>query len=181
MSSVYDKIKEFGKIVKKWYIWFARFEIFAIDKYVVDYEKLFLEMQLYEKAIECCVLNEFLKNKKMAIVHIHINQNQPPSNIDDSDVYVDNGATYTFTEADFTNGYSDPEGDPAYKVKLMAAPANGTVLYNGSAVTSYPFEVTIADIQAGKLQYQDNSGISSAHVEDLQFEISDTGSQQYIS
>lgn len=55
----------------------------------------------------------------------------------DFSVATDEDVTYTFTSTDFTNNFSDVDGDSLSQVKIMSLPSGvaGVLKYNGTAVT----------------------------------------------
>jgi len=171
-----NKVYEFGNKLKNAYICIVRFfelddelSLSLLDAYFQDFENC------------CCDFEKLLKINDMAKVFVNVAQNNPPSNIDDQTVSVPNGGTYTFTASDFQQGYSDPEGDPVWKVKILSLPAVGKLIYNGNAVTSTPLEIPIGDISNGLLQFQDDSGNANGYNTQFDFAVADTGSHQYTS
>ncbi|WP_254564241.1 putative Ig domain-containing protein, partial [Oscillatoria sp. HE19RPO] len=57
----------------------------------------------------------------------------------------DEDTVITFTAADFTNAYSDIEGDSLSKIKITSLPDNGTLFLSGTAVTANQ-EIEVANL-----------------------------------
>jgi hypothetical protein len=57
----------------------------------------------------------------------------------------------TLSVSDFGD-YSDADGDAMQAVKIVSLPANGSLLLDGQAITAGQ-EISVSDIQAGKLQF----------------------------
>ena len=75
--------------------------------------------------------------------------------------------------------YSDPEGDAADKLKIISLASFGTVKLSGSPVIVNQ-EIDFADIDSGLLTYLPTSIPGNGDSESFQFEISDTGSGNFV-
>lgn len=110
--------------------------------------------------------------------------NQPPSEVGDRTVTIPNSSTYVITAADFTTltvpVYADPENDPVANVKITLLPTSGTLQLNGSNVTLNQV-IAFSDVQAGRLTYVSNPGDRTEHSTTFEFELSDTGSNTFVS
>lgn len=114
-------------------------------------------------------------------ISIAVKANQPPSNVDDSTINSNNGLTIVFSSSDFTNGYSDPEGDNPYSVKITSLPSTGELRLDGVAVILNQ-EILISEIEAGYLTFYPGANPNTnAYQETIGFEISDEGSKQFTS
>lgn len=124
------------------------------------------------------------KIKDMATLTItmepHINL--PPSAIESTSLTVANRVEDLVLSIDlFSAGYTDPEGDALYKVRIDTLPSGiaGVLKLNGLNVVAGQ-EILASDIIAGLLTYTaPNQDI--ADVDQFTFSVSDTGSQQFTS
>jgi large repetitive protein len=122
----------------------------------------------------------------MALFNINITgyDNKPPT-IGDGERSTNYGEPIVLTRADFTTNttppYYDPEGDLPLNLKITSLPASGILKLNGVDVTVNQ-EISFVDsIDAGLLTYTPDMNNLDAHNVDFNFEISDAGSQQYVS
>lgn len=110
--------------------------------------------------------------------------NDPPSAVGDNTLNTDHAVTVVFTTADFTTNttpaYADPEGDPAFKLRVDSLPIEGTLKLNGVNVTLNQ-EITFVDINSGLFTYVPNSLNSNSYNVDFNFSIQDSGSGQYTT
>lgn len=108
--------------------------------------------------------------------------NLPPDAIGDNTINLIYGQSKTFSRADFTTNttpaYSDPEGDGAYKLKVLTLPADGNLVHNGTNV-SVNQEILFTEIDAGYLVYNPDLGITTIQSLTFDFDIADLGSQSY--
>ena len=90
-------------------------------------------------------------------------------------VTTSEGATYTFTAADF--GFTDP-GDASANllasVRIATLPGAGTLTLNGSAVVANQF-VSSLDIAAGQLVFTPSANASGAGYASFTFQVQDNG------
>ena len=109
--------------------------------------------------------------------------NQQPTAVGDGSANVVLGSEVVITKAMLTTElsipYSDPEGDAADKLKVLALASFGTLKLNGSPVTINQ-EIDFTDIDAGLLTYLSTSIPGIGESESFQFEISDTGSNIFV-
>lgn len=122
----------------------------------------------------------------MALFNINVTayDNQPPV-IGDGSRSTNYGEPITLTRADFTTNtnppYSDPEGDSPLNLKITSLPAFGILKLNGVAVTVNQEISFINSIDAGHLTYTPDVNNTSAHDVNFNFQISDAGSNTYVS
>lgn len=122
----------------------------------------------------------------MALFTLTTNEyiNQPPSQIGNGSAITNYGQVYTFTEADFTTNtvpvYIDPEGDNAFELKITSLPSDGTLEYNSVAVIVNQI-ISFSDIGSGLFKYIPDNGNTSQYNTTFNFEVSDSGSQIFIS
>lgn len=109
--------------------------------------------------------------------------NLQPSQVGDGSLDVTVGSEIVFTRAMFTTDldipYSDPEGDAADKLKVLALASFGTIKLNGSPV-SVNQEIDFSDIDAGLFTYTSTSLPGAGESESFQFEIADSGSGNFV-
>ncbi|WP_207422098.1 DUF7507 domain-containing protein [Desertivirga brevis] len=78
-----------------------------------------------------------------AAVSLTISNTVPTVN--DLQIEILEDQTYTFTVADFQNKYTDTNNDPLNKIQITTLPSNGTLKYDGVAITVNQ-EIAVADI-----------------------------------
>jgi hypothetical protein len=105
--------------------------------------------------------------------------NQEPTEVGDVDADVTLGTTVILTRAMLTENYSDPEGDAADKLKIVELASFGTVKLNGSPVYINQ-EINFTDIDSGLLTYESTSIPGNGESEKFEFEISDSGSGNFV-
>src|SRR5437764_895892 len=96
----------------------------------------------------------------------------------DNMVATNEDTAYAFTTADF--GFSDPvDGNALAAVKISTLPAAGTLKYNGTAITAAQvtagFEVSAADITAGKLTFEPAANANGSGYASFTFQVRDDG------
>ena len=101
--------------------------------------------------------------------------NLPPSSVDDGSVSGAVGETIVLTRDLFT--FTDPEGDPASKLKVLTLPTGGTLQLSGVDVVLNQ-EINFTSIDAGNFSYI-NSDTTGTYTFD--FAVSDSGSGQFTS
>lgn len=126
------------------------------------------------------------KPSNMAIFRINVGErpNQPPSSVGDNTVDTPYNTPITITQGMLTTQttppYADPENDPAYMLKVLTLPTQGTLKYNNSNVIVNQ-EIPFSGIATGGLTYTPNGSTITSHSVQFTFAISDTGSQQFTS
>ena len=105
--------------------------------------------------------------------------NDAPAGADKTLAMVED-TTITLTVADF--GFSDPHDAPAntlQDVKISSLPLNGTLSYNGTAITaaqiSAGYFVTAADIAAGKISFTPPANANGTAYASFSFQVRDNG------
>ena len=106
-----------------------------------------------------------------------VNVNDAPSGVDNTVNVAINGS-YAFTSADF--GFTDVlDGNSFSSVKISSLPALGQLKYNGTALTSAQvtsgYEVSAADLSAGKLVYAPVANGTGTAYSSFTFQVRDNG------
>jgi hypothetical protein len=120
----------------------------------------------------------------MGIITFNIDAfvNSPPNAIGATTITVAHGATYVFTQANFTTQtsppYSDPDGDPVGGLQVKSLPATGELQYNGVPVTDEQ-EISWIGINQGLFTYVADTLTDPAHTDPWSFDLKDTGSDTY--
>tara|TARA_R110002124_G_scaffold281430_1_gene455705 strand:- start:63217 stop:63585 length:369 start_codon:yes stop_codon:yes gene_type:complete len=109
--------------------------------------------------------------------------NQPPTQVGNGAAETDYGVAYVFSVSDFTTlttpAYSDPEGDSAYQLKVTGLPSTGVLKLSGSNVTLNQI-INFTSISSGLLTYVPDNGTTTEYDDTFNFEIADSGSQQFV-
>lgn len=113
-------------------------------------------------------------------VKVISNVNNPPTNIDDATVEYPIYGSIVLSMAQFSVGYSDPEGDPIWKVKITGLPANGSLTLDGLPVTLNQ-EILAELITMGSLVYTGPLTDTVNSTRSITFQVCDTGSGTYIN
>lgn len=122
----------------------------------------------------------------MALFNINITgyDNQPPT-IGNGSRNTSYGTPIELTRADFTTNtnppYSDPEGDSPLNLKVTSLPVAGILKLNGVAVTVNQEISFVTSIDEGHLTYTPDINNTSEHDVSFNFQISDAGSNIYVS
>ena len=86
--------------------------------------------------------------------------NQAPSQVGDGEHDMTLGEVFVFTRASLTSSlnppYSDPEGNPAYKLLIDVVPSYGELRLNGATVVDGQ-EILFTDIDLGLFSYVSES------------------------
>ena len=127
--------------------------------------------------------NQNTKFSDMATMTINVNAkiNQPPV-IGNNTISIEYDEVIVFGQDDFTTNttppYSDAEGNPPYKLKVLSLPLTGNLTYNDISVTINQ-EILFTDINSGLLKFSGNKADINGESISFNFTISDTGSQIY--
>ena len=97
--------------------------------------------------------------------------NDAPSG-DDNTVATNEDVTYTFTAADFTVNYTDPEGDPFAEIRITSLESVGSLLLGGTPVALNDV-VTSAQLAANQLTFVPVSNQSGSPYDSFDFEVGD--------
>ncbi len=118
-------------------------------------------------------------------IYINVTEtiNRQPSSVGDNNVSIEIGSEFTFTRASFTTEttpqYSDPEGNPAYQLRIDSLPLEGKLTLND--VDCYVNQVIdFSDIDLGLLKYKEIDTLGS-ELSSFNFSVSDSVSQQFTS
>ena len=93
--------------------------------------------------------------------------NLPPSGASNT-IQTSEDVTTTISISDF--GYTDSDGDPLAKIKVLSLPSNGRLLLNGEAV-SVDDEILESELSANLLMFEPNTGYVGEV--DFQFQVFD--------
>ncbi len=107
-------------------------------------------------------------------------ENLPPSNIDDNSISSEHGEQIIFSESNFTLGYSDPEGDDPFSIKILSLPSSGQLTLSGSLVVVNQ-EILFTEISSGYLRYSQDPLDTDAESYSFQFSVSDAGSKTFTA
>lgn len=116
-------------------------------------------------------------------VNVTAYENQPPSSVGDGSSTIDYGETLVYTRAMLTSAlspaYSDPEGDPADKLKIITLPGKGKLKLNGVDVIINQI-IDFTDIDNSLLTYVPDNGTTASYSPTFEFQIADTGSGIFV-
>jgi len=108
--------------------------------------------------------------------------NLPPSSLGNGNKTIPSNTIITFTREDFTSSlvppYRDPEGNPAYALKILSLPTQGSLVFNNIEV-EIDQEILFSEIDNDKLKYIPDPK-DPDYVVSFDFTVSDTGSKQFI-
>lgn len=114
------------------------------------------------------------------VVNVVTNTNQPATNIDDSTGTYPQDNNKVLGMDFFSMGYSDPNNDPIWKVKILTLPTNGALFLTGVPVTVNQ-EILASTINSGALVFVPNSGLPVGTITTFTFAVCDTGTGIYIT
>ncbi len=97
--------------------------------------------------------------------------NAAPSG-DNNTVTTDEDITYTFTEADFTVNYSDPDSNPFAEIRVTSLETVGSLLLNSNPITLNQV-ITAVQINASELTFVPVAGQSGSPYDSFDFEVGD--------
>jgi len=126
--------------------------------------------------------SETVSGLSNGVMTILINElpNGSPTSIDDNAVSASYAETIVFQPLDFQLGYSDPEGDAAYSIKVLDLPSSGQLELDGVAV-SVNQEILFTEIAAGYLTHVPDTNVTTAVSYTFNFAISDAGSKEFLT
>jgi len=108
-----------------------------------------------------------------------VTKNEAPSQVGNGNAELTLGESFVFTRASLTSQlnppYDDPEGNPAYQLKITKTPLFGKIKLNDVDVVDNQI-IDFSDIDLGKLKYVSEE-FPGGEIEGFVFEVSDTGSQ----
>lgn len=116
----------------------------------------------------------------LIITVVPVAANSPATNIDDSLTLYPQGSNVTITMDMVSVGYTDPNNDPIWKVKILTLPSNGRLYRFGSLVTVNQ-EILASDIQSNALVFVPNPGLANNTISSFNFAVCDTGTGIYIT
>ena len=97
--------------------------------------------------------------------------NDPPTG-DDNTVATNEDITYTFSVADFTVNYSDPESDPFAEIRITNLESVGSLLLGGTPVALNDV-ITAAQLSSNQLTFVPVAGQSGSPYDTFDFEVGD--------
>lgn len=118
--------------------------------------------------------------------------NNPPNEVGDGEASISHDDILIFDRLMFTTQttppYSDPEGDAALNLKILALPSTGQLLMRASLNTNALTTlvnlnqiISFDDIDNGLFIYRPDSTIKTNHLDDFEFAIADAGSGIFVS
>lgn len=113
-------------------------------------------------------------------INVISNTNQPPTNIDDSSADYPIYGSLVLGMDLFSVGYSDPNNDPIWKVKITGLPTTGTLTLDGLPVTVNQ-EILAEIITLGGLVYNGPMTDTINSTKTITFQVCDTGTGTYIN
>lgn len=122
----------------------------------------------------------------MALFSITTNEyiNQPPSQVGNGSTSTDYGVVKVLTPEMFTTTttpiYADPEGDAPFQLRVLSLPATGILKLNNVNVTINQI-INFTDISNNLFTYTPDNSVTTSYQTNFNFEISDSGSQQFVS
>ena len=97
--------------------------------------------------------------------------NDPPTG-DDNTVATNEDITYTFSVADFTVNYSDPESDPFAEIRITNLESVGSLLLGGTPVALNDV-ITSAQLSSNQLTFVPVANQSGSPYDTFDFEVGD--------
>ena len=97
--------------------------------------------------------------------------NDPPTG-DDNTVATNEDVTYTFSAADFTVNYTDPEGNPFAQIRITSLESVGSLLLGGTPVALNDV-ITSAQLAANQLTFVPVANQSGSPYDSFDFEVGD--------
>ncbi len=109
----------------------------------------------------------------------------PPTTVGNIKLEMPNGGSYIFTIATITTEtypqYLDPQGDAVSKFKLLSTTYDSGVFQLNGVDLAIGTEVDAADIAAGLLTFEDDGTNPIEHDSDVEYTLSDVGSNTFSS
>lgn len=154
-------------------------------------EELVKEQFNYTTIISCiksknidldCIKNS-IENMGTFTINSAAYVNQPPSQVGDNTLEVNNRATTTLTLAMFTTQttptYLDPEGDPVTDVRIDTLPADGQIQLSGTPIVAGDI-INVTDINNNLLVFV-SPNQDPLDSDTFTFSLRDAGSGQFAS
>lgn len=114
-------------------------------------------------------------------VNVVPNNNQPPNACDDFTINIPLYSATVINSDMLLNGYNDPDGDPASRIRIDGVPVEGMLLINGIQAEVGDI-ISISQIQQGALVYVPDSTVQSiGDSEIMRYSVSDTGTEQFYT
>lgn len=175
-ESMYGRIASSKQIVLYiatiYYLVFYYYErLLAVDAN----EQAYVDAKFYWGQVQNCITNIGMNLSSLSTLFISVTNenNLPPSvgNVIRHITYSSGLQTYTFSQADFTNNFSDPQGNNPNQVMILNNVFNGELYYQGVLINGAGFTFTISN--SNQLTYQ-YTPIETNHIYDIvYFQIND--------
>ena len=163
-----------------------------ITKSELDSGQLIYETNIgdegYEDSYATFVISDvgsstFTSSPKAIYISVEKIENKPPSQIGDNEVSIEIGSEFVFTRnsltTDLTPEYLDPEGNPAYQLRIDSLPAEGKLTLSGTECYKNQI-INFSDIDLGLFKYIDPTELGSSE-SSFSFSVSDSVSQKFTS
>lgn len=159
-------------------------ELNSISSLIPDFENIKEEFKLND--ILCCIQSSV----DLGLEDFILEGNLPPSIIGDKTVVLQVNPlslnytleNFVFSIADFTYTtspiYSDPEGDPPFKLKILTLPEVGTLKLNNIDVVENQ-EILLSDLEQELLIYIPADFLPQSSFDEFNFTVADLGSLTY--
>lgn len=139
-------------------------------------ESAYIDTKFYFSQVQFCIgqCGVNIPSLQSLFTSIVANNNQPPTvgNVTRRFTYTSGLQVYTFSEADFTNNFGDPNGYQPNIVILLNNAFNGVLYYQGVLINGEGFTFPINN--ANQLQYKYTPTMTNHIYEKLFFQINDT-------
>lgn len=113
-------------------------------------------------------------------INVKANTNLPPTNISDSSADYPIYGSIVLGMNLFSNNYSDPDGDPIWKVKITSLTVTGVLILDGVPVTVNQ-EILSESITLGGLVYTGPTTDTLGNIKTITFQVCDAGTGTYIN
>lgn len=114
------------------------------------------------------------------IVQVVNNVNTPPNACNNNTIYVPQNGMYILDQSVFLQGYNDPQGDPASKVRFDTIPQLGQTLLNGVQIQAGAI-IPVQQLAQGQLVYIPAPNTPIGSVTTCNWSVSDVGTEQFYS
>ncbi len=152
--------------------------------YETDITEGAYEDSLAEFCISDIGSSTFTSSPEIIYFSVTIEENQPPSQLGDNVVNITSGSVFVFTRSslteDLTPPYVDPEGNPAYQLRIDSLPEEGTLIFNGDSCYENQI-INFSDIDLGLLTYEGFTDFGDVEASSFKFSVSDSVSQNFTS
>lgn len=175
-EAMYGKISSTKQIVLYlatiYYLVFYYYErLLAVD----TNEQAYVDGKFYWAQVQNCITNIGMNLSSLSVLFISVtnDNNLPPivGNVIKHFTYTSGLQTYTFSQADFTNNFADPQGNNPNQVMILNNVFNGALYYEGTLINGQGFVFPIAN--ANQLTYK-YTPTTTNHIYDvIYFQVND--------